>query len=267
MGKDTVITLPVNNKNWYLYSIMKLTITFLLILGCLAGHSQSSINNYKYVLVPEIFPFLKQPDLYRLNSLAKSLLQDMGFTAYYDNNELPSELANNKCNALQAEVTSRNSMFATRLTLLLKDCKGNVVFKSKEGVSREKEFAPSYRMALEDAFSSLKQANYVYQPAPNTNNQPQPITPVVNPAPAQNIPATGASIAAGTLYAQPISNGYQLIDTTPKTILRIFKTSVSNYFIAENESAHGIVFKSDDSWIFEYYKDGKLMAEKLLIKF
>lgn len=247
--------------------MMKLTIILLLAFGCLAGHSQSSINNYKYVLVPETFSFLKQKDLYRLNSLTKTLLQDIGFIAYFDNNELPSELANNKCNALQAEVTSHNSMFATKLTLLLKDCKGNIVFKSKEGISREKEFALAYRMSLEEAFSSLRQANYVYQPAPNTNNQTQSITPAANPAPIQNIPATGASITAGMLYAQPITNGYQLIDTTPKTVLRIFKSSANNYFIAENESTHGIVFKSDDSWIFEYYKDGKLMAEKLLIKF
>lgn len=246
---------------------MKLTIALLLVLGCLAGHSQSSINNYKYVLVPESFSFLKQKDLYLLNSLTKSSLEGVGFTAYFDNNELPSELANNKCNVLQAEVTERNSMFATRLTLLLKDCKGNIVFKSKEGVSREKEWPTAYRMALQDAFSSLTQAKYTYQPAPNTNNQPQPLTPAVNPSSSQNIPATGASIPAGTLYAQPITNGYQLIDMTPKTILRIFKSSVSNYFIAENESVHGIVFKRDDSWIFEYYKDGKLMAETLLIKF
>lgn len=246
---------------------MKPTIALLLILSCLAGHSQSSINSYKYVLVPESFPFLKQKDLYRLNSLTKSLLEEIGFTAYFDNNELLSELANNKCTALQAEVTARNSMFATRLTLLLKDCKGNIVFKGKEGYSREKEWPAAYNEALRDAFSSLRQANYVYQAAPNTNTQPQPVIPAANPAPVQNMPATAESATTGILYAQPVTNGYQLIDTTPKTILRIFKSSVSNYFIAENESAHGVVFKRDDYWVFEYYKDGRLMAEKLLIKF
>jgi len=47
----------------------------------------------------------------------------------------------------------------------------------------------------------------------------------------------------------------------------MFKSSVADYFIADNGSSNGIVFKRDDSWVFEYYKDGKLMAEKLLIKF
>jgi len=245
---------------------MKAHVLVFLILGCFSGYSQTSLNNYKYVLVPETFNFLKQKDQYGLNTQTKSSLQDAGFTAYFDNSQLPTDLANNKCNVLSAEVVEKKSMFTTRLTLFLKDCKGNVLFKSKEGVSREKEFALSYSLALNDAFTSLTQAKYVYQPAPATNDQSAPAT-APNPAPAGKIIVTDAPPAAGTLYAQAIANGYQLIDTTPKTILRMFKTSLPDYFIADNGSSNGIVFKRDDSWVFEYYKDGKLMAEKLLIKF
>src|SRR6202000_464747 len=121
-----------------------------------------------------------------------------------------------------------------------KDCKGNVVFKSKEGTSREKDFGVSYRLALQDAFTSLTAAKYVYQPAPPTNDQtPAPANPVAapatasNPAPAEKTTATLDTPAAGTLYAQPIANGYQLIDTTPKPVLRMFKISVADYFIAD----------------------------------
>jgi hypothetical protein len=248
-------------------AIMKSYVLLFLLLGCFSGHSQTSINNYKYVLVPETFNFLKQKDQYGLNTFTKSSLKETGFTAYFDNAELPTELANNKCNALSVEVVEKNSMFTTKLTLLLKDCKGNVVFKSKEGKSREKEFDLSYTLALKDAFTSLTEAKYVYQPVPATNDQPLASTAASNSVPAGKIIVTEAPPAAGTLYAQPIANGYQLIDTTPKTILRMFKISVADYFIADNGSSNGIVFKRDDSWVFEYYKDGKLMAEKLLIKF
>ena len=261
---------------------MKSYVLLLLLFACFSGHSQTSINNYKYVVVPESYPFLKQKDQYGLNTLTKSFLEQTGFTAYFDNAELPTELANNKCSALNVEVVEKKSMFSTKLTLFLKDCKGSVIFKSKEGVSREKEFGPSYNGALRDAFSSLTDAKYVYQPAPAGNNQPQTPTTASNSAPAAQTavvvasPAaapptvatpTAAPPAAGTLYAQPIANGYQLIDTTPKTVLRIFKCSMADYYIADNGSSNGIVFKKDDSWTFEYYKDGKLMAEKLLIKF
>jgi len=246
---------------------MKLYVLLFLLFGCFSGHSQTSLNNYKYVLVPESFNFLKEKDQYGLNTLTKSFLEQTGFTAYFDNSELPTELANNKCNALSAEVVEKKSMFTTKLTLLLKDCKGNVVFKSKEGKSREKDFALSYTLALRDAFTSLKEAKYVYQPVPATNDQPLAPTTTSNSAPAEKITAAVAPPTAGTLYAQPIANGYQLIDTTPKMILRMFKISVADYFIADNGSSNGLVFKRDDSWVFEYYKDGKLMAEKLLIKF
>jgi hypothetical protein len=244
---------------------MKASVLLLLLFGCLSVYSQISINNYKYVLVPENFRFLKQNDQYGLNTLTKSLLEENGFTAYFENAELPTELANNKCNMLIAEVIEKNSIFTTKLTLLLKDCKGTLIFKSKEGSSREKEFAPAYTLALKDAFTSLKDAKYVYQPAPAA----QPAVPTTASAsvPAENVAATAVPPAAGTLYAQPIANGYQLIDTTPKTILRMFKSSVADFFIADNGSSNGIVFKREESWVFEYYKEGKLMAEKLLIKF
>ncbi len=168
----------------------------LFLLGCLSVYSQTSINNYKYVVVPERFGFFKQNDEYGLNTLAKSLLEETGFKTWFDN-ELPTELANNKCNTLNAEVTERKSMFATRLTLLLKDCKGNIIFKSKEGNSREKEYALAYTQALEDAFTSLKEAKYVYQPATATQDQP-PAT-ASDSATAVKITATVASRAAAHL--------------------------------------------------------------------
>ncbi|HMH20354.1 MAG TPA: hypothetical protein VK563_01190 [Puia sp.] len=246
---------------------MKSYVLLFLLFSCFSGHSQTSLNNFKYVLVPESFSFLKQNDQYGINTRTKSLLEETGFTAYFDNAELPTGLANNKCTALIAEVVEKKSMFTTKLTLLLKDCKGSVVFKSKEGNSREKDFAAAYTDALEDAFKSLKETKYVYQPATAINDQPLASATASDSAPAEKSTVTVTPTSAGTLYAQPIANGYQLIDTTPKTILRMFKSSVADCFIADNGSSNGIVFKRDDSWVFEYYKDGKLMAEKLLIKF
>jgi hypothetical protein len=47
--------------------------------------------------------------------------------------------------------------------------------------------------------------------------------------------------------------------------MTILKTSVPDYFIAEG--ANGLVFKKDGAWYFEYYKDNKLVSQKLEIKF
>ncbi|AMQ01551.1 hypothetical protein AY601_4722 [Pedobacter cryoconitis] len=260
---------------------MKRYILLLLLFISYSGYAQNTINNYKYVLVPEKFSFLKEQDQYRLNTLAKFLLAEKGFDAYFDNFELPTEIANNKCDALHVEVLEKNGMFTTNLTLLLKDCKGNIIFKSKQGKSREKEYKTSYNLALRDAFTSLDEVKYAYNGTVNSQDQQVATTttavtaPVVTAtAPVSAAVATAAkpvqvetNQAAGTLYAQPTASGYQLIDTTPKKVLTLLRTSVQDYFIADNGTANGIVLKKSGEWFFEYYKDSKLMAEKLLIKF
>ena len=237
-------------------------------LFSITAYSQSTLNNYKYVLVPERFDFFKTDDQYGLNSLARMLLEDKGFTALMGNGQLPPQVAANKCNALKAEVVEKKGMFVTNLTLLLKDCQGNIIFKSKEGKSREKEFQSSYTEALQNAFASLKEAPYKYDSTTVAVAQAQQPAVVPVPSPSNQV-ATSPSITetTGTLYAQPTSNGYQLIDTTPKKVLTLFKTSTPDYFIAGDGMVNGLVFKKNGEWFFEYYKGDTLVSQKLQIKF
>lgn len=250
---------------------MKRYTLLLLVLLSISGYAQNTINNYKYVIVPEKFNFLKQNDQYKLNTLTKALLEDKGFSVYFDNADLPKDIANNKCNALTVEVLEKNSMFSTNLTILLKDCYGKTVFETKQGKSREKEYTVSYNLALRDAFTSITETPYAYQPASVPAKASVPVSvPSANVTTAvSNTSAkpTESKLTPGTLYAQPTATGYQLIDTAPKIILTLYKTSVDDYFIADNGSSNGIVFKKNDSWVFEYYHNGQLIAEKLLIKF
>ena len=247
---------------------MKIGALLLFTLFTVAGHSQITINNFKYVLVPQKFEFLKDDDEYGLNSTAKSLLEQKGFVIFWSNENLPQTLAANRCTALIVEVTQRKAMFSTNLTLLLKDCSGNIVFKSKEGKSREKEFNVAYDEALKDAFSSLNNVPYKYDSTlAAQTRQPTP-TSTASPQPPVSPPLATAGIS-GTLYAQVIPNGYQLIDTTPKKVLTLLKTSVQDCFLAETAPgvSIGIVFKKNGEWLCEYYKDGTLVSQKLEIKF
>ncbi|THU38152.1 hypothetical protein FAM09_15830 [Niastella caeni] len=245
---------------------MKALALFITVLLTVATHAQNTINNYKYVLVPERFDFFKTDNQYGLNTTTKLLLEDKGFTVVMGNEQLPPPLAANKCNALKAELTEKKGFFVTSLTLLLKDCQGNVIFKSKEGKSREKEWPAAYNEALRDAFSTLKSTPYNYDST--TVMQPQqatvaPAAPAAAPAPT---PAAVTDIT-GILYAQATTNGYQLIDTTPKKVLTLLKTSMPDYFIAENGGLNGVVFKKNEEWMYEYYKDNNLVSQKLQIKF
>ena len=261
---------------------------YALVIGVLftaAGYSQNTINSYKYVLVPERFSFAKEDNQYGLNTTAKLLLEQKGFAAVMSNKELPPAMAGNKCSALIAEVTERKALFTTNLTLILKDCQGNIIFKGKEGKSREKEFPVAYDGALREAFTSLTATPYKYDstlvaqpqqtaPAPVTASASTTAPPAASTTTTPPVPATASTPATstpadltGTLYAQVIPNGYQLIDTSPKKVLTLLKTSTEDSFIAEGGVSNGIVFKKSGEWFFEYYKDNKLVSQKLGIKF
>nr|WP_067053857.1 hypothetical protein [Mucilaginibacter sp. L294] len=262
---------------------MKRSFLVLFLFVCLSGYAQSTINNYKYVIVPEKFTQFKGTYQDLLKSLTKGLLEDKGFTVYLENADMPSEVANNKCQALNADLLQKSGMLTTEITLLLKDCRGNVVYKSNAGKSREKDYNTAYNMALRDAFTGV---SYTYSgPATEaaqpivTATAPEKPTPVTTAVAVPVKPPVAASVTAaqptetmisrpaGTLYAQAIANGYQLIDTTPKIVLTLLKTSAENYYIASNADANGIVLKKGEEWFFEYYKGGKLVSEKLLVKF
>jgi len=252
---------------------MKICAFFIFTLLAVAGYSQNTINNYKYILVPQRFDFSKSDDQYGLNSTTKSQFEQKGFIVFWSNGNLPPALAANKCTALIAEVTQKNTFFATNLTVLLKDCSGNIIFKSKEGKSREKEFFIAYDHALRDALASLNDLPYKYdstlaaQPQQPAQQSQQPVVAPANSSPAPASAKSAVTGVTGTLYAQVIPNGYQLIDTTPKKVLTLLKTSMQDYFLAVAESSNGVVFKKNGEWFFEYYKDDKLVSQKLEIKF
>lgn len=246
---------------------MKRNVLLLFLLVSWSAYAQTTINNYKYVLVPEKFEFSREANQYGLNFLAKSLLEDKGFSVYFDNTEIPKELAGDRCNALKVEVVQRKAIFATNLTLFLKDCRGNIIFKSKEGKSREKEYATAYEEALKDAFKSLNDVPYAYSAPTNTPLQTVDTATASSPMPATTTVPAEQRESAGTLYAQATANGFQLIDTTPKIVLTLLKTSAPDYFIASKGTTNGIVFKKTGEWFFEYYHEGKLISEKLAIKF
>ena len=72
---------------------------------------------------------------------------------------------------------------------------------------------------------------------------------------------------ATILYAQPIANGYQLVDGTPKVVMKIYKTSNSSTFSAVKETTQGVLLMKNNQWFFEYYENEKLVSEKINVKF
>ena len=76
---------------------------------------------------------------------------------------------------------------------------------------------------------------------------------------------TPDAVKSNILFAQPITNGYQLVDGTPKVIYKIKKTGMFNVFLVEGKQA--IIYQLDANWIIEYYEQEQLKTQLLNIKF
>ncbi len=253
----------------------KLAVSILLLFVSISFGQ--SVNNYKAVIVPLKFEWLKDENQYRVNTLTKYNLEKAGFTAFYNKEILPSEYTN-RCDLLYVNVEKENGFLITKLFVTLKDCNEKLVFKSEVGKSREKDFNAAYAEAINEAFLSVNSLKYKYSGVAVQQNNIQ-ANPVIAPQSEQKIVSSPASSAlvtsappatvdtADLLYAQPTATGYQLIDKTPKVVMKLLKTSQQNSFIAVKDDLQGSLILKDNQWFFEYYKNDQLISEKVAVKF
>lgn len=282
-----------------------LIIVFVLSSGIIIG--QRSLNEYKYVTVPNKFDFLKYDDQYQLNSLTKFLFTKEGFQTLYGGDVRPEELIKNSCLGLTTKVNNTSGLLNTKLVIELVNCRNETVFTSAEGRSKEKDYKKGYHEALRKAFESITDLNYSYEPVKELvvqetqvekeketipeevkeevalkesnevakiieikqddkvidNIEKQQVEDVKNEVEAKELPELEAS--TNLLYAQANPYGFQLVDSTPKVVYILLKTSRADVYILKNKN--GILFKKDNEWIVEYYELNELVKQVLEIKF
>jgi hypothetical protein len=135
----------------------------MLFIGLLSFNVASqSVNDYKYVFVPNHYEWAKEVDKYQINSLTTFLFKKYGFEAFQGLGNLPKNIDINSCDLLTADVEEKASLFRTELKVVLKDCNDKIVFTSQKGSSKLKEFKPAYHEALRRAFKSVKELQYTY---------------------------------------------------------------------------------------------------------
>lgn len=131
---------------------MRFLATFILFFCLISeGISQKTLSDYSFVIVPEKFDFVNEKDKYQLNSLTKFLFNKHGFNAYFD-----SDRPNMKrCDGLYAEVIGKPAIIRTKVTVVLRDCYGDEVYRSEVGKSKLKAYNKTYTAALRQAFLSI----------------------------------------------------------------------------------------------------------------
>jgi hypothetical protein len=275
---------------------MKTRIFFLMLFVASYSFSQS-VNDYKGVIIPMKYDFLKTENQYRLQTITKINLQKAGFQAFYATEAIPAEITD-RCSLLYVDVKKESGFLISKLYVVFKDCYGALVFQSEVGKSREKEYETAYSDALNNAFISVYALKYKYNG--NTNFSPKtgvtaqtmsvaavpasatptvvvPEVAVVPAAAAVAVPVvaptsknetkTSENKSTGLLYAQPTSYGYQLIDSEPKVVMKVYKTSNPASYMAKKGDVQGALVSKDNQWFFEYYQNDQLISEKIDVKF
>ena len=265
--------------------INKYFLLFLSLFLITGLYSQKNINNYKYVIVPKRFDFLKRVDQYQFNSLTKFLLEKENFVTYFDDESLPGDLAMDKCLALYTDVIDDSGLFTTKLSVILKNCTNDMIFSSRVGDSKEKEYKKAYYEAIREAFESFKGINYNYEPNEMENkkvaNIPEKV--VVAEIPQPNKPKTPVldevdesellerevenidTSKNNLLYAQAIDNGFQLVNNTPKVVLTIYYSGKKDVFIVKGKDA--VIYKLNDLWVISEQIGSNLETKNINIKF
>ena len=245
--------------------------SYLLLLMLVVSYSYGqSINDYSAVIIPLKYDFLKEENQYRLNTLTKFNFSKAGFVAFYTKETIPAEY-NDRCSLLRADVEKESGFLVTKLYVVLKDCNDKIVFKSAVGKSKEKDFKLAYIEALNEAFESVYELQYKYSGVAKVQSSTMPMT-ALTPAVSNTVSAVPIQSSvtindANLLYAQATPTGYQLIDSTPKVVMKLMKTSQPNSFIAIKDGIQGSLILKENQWYFEYYQNDKLISEKIAVKF
>lgn len=243
---------------------MKKVLLTLILMLSLASFSQN-INDYQYVIVPKKFDSFKEEDKHGLNTSVKLLLQKYGFKAYFSDDSFFDANVGNRCDFLTAGLVDDSGLMVTKVRVVLKDCKGNIVYQTELGRSREKLYSIAYSQALREAAKSFETLNYKYNGTVSVEPAAeQKLVVKVVDSKMETVPTTTNEVF---FFAQPTANGYQVIDNEPKVIMRLYKTSQTNVFMADKNGVNGTVLIKDGKWVFERYENGQLVSEPINLKF
>lgn len=148
----------------------KIFLIGLLVLVSSIAFAQKSLNSYKYIIIPNQFEFQKSKDSYQINSLIKFLFEREGFSAFFENDQFPKDLALDRCLGLIVDLENISGLLTTKIQMKLRDCNNSIVFLSKEVKSKSKDYKKAYQEVIREAFKEVEDLNYNFNQTENLNN-------------------------------------------------------------------------------------------------
>ena len=205
----------------------KLVAVIFLFMSIISkSFSQKSLNDYSYVIVSEQFEFQQEKDKYQLNSLTKFLFNKYGFHAYFDR-EVPLNVF--RCDGLWAEAEGTPGFIITKVQLVLRDCTGEVIYRTNYGKSKVKDYKKAYYESVRNAFNDIINLNITQKEIEDVD-----IVSISNPQIlSENIkilPVIETSIVAtNSIKKKPLKKDESTIEKTIKLNLPLNKYTNYNY--------------------------------------
>lgn len=269
----------------------------LVLLFCAVNSINGQLNDYKYIVVPVKFKAFKNPNQFQTSTLIKHFMTVEGFNVIYDN-ALPFELQENRCLALFTDLLDESGLFKTKVALVLKDCKGEVIYRTLDAQTKIKELDKAYKTVITETCASFQGLNHNYEPNSadseketiavsfkndvksieekdaineEKRSSAQPIKEEIVEKVMQKTDVVKDSNDDTTekiyLYAEALGSGYKLSDKDGAIKYILGETSIENVFLVNQEGVNGVVVKKDEKWYLEYKGATGKIVEELDIKF
>lgn len=212
-----------------------------------------TIHDYKFVIVPEIYDFQNSKNEYRLNEMTKFYLEQQGFYVYYQE-DFPKD---SNCEGLYADVIKKNTLFGTRLQLVLNDCKKNTVFSSREGSSKFKELHKAHQDALRSAMQTLPKVNMKGVELATKKGISKKTT--LSKSEKQNA-ETNHYIREGRVYVlQELDSGFSLYLKSDSEDLmltgKIIRFGDTYTFLDETGKTGSVIFDTEETFVVEFAEE------------
>lgn len=232
-------------------------ILFILVVLCTTF---SFAQNKPNIIISKRYDFQKSENSYNINNMFKGILMS-NFNVYFDDEVLPVEIAQNRCETLSGVLIDNSNMFSTKLKFVIKDCRNTVLFESIEVKSKEKDIQKGYSETLKLLSPEVKRCAATM---PIINKEEEVV--VVETKPIENktieMKADTNTNLIGKHKLVEMTNGFAIMDSTQNIVLQIYKTSNPSVFIADKFGVKGVFTKVEHKGFFEYYLNDKLMIEE-----
>jgi hypothetical protein len=182
-----------------------------------------------------------------------------------------------------ATVKEESSMFTIKNSIEIKDCFGKVLYTSQVGKSKEKGYKVGYQEAIRNAYESMTDFKYSYNPdlvnvkkeASSGNvisekgSVPVKTNPIVvlnsDDKTALNKDKKVVYKSIDFLYSKSKRDGFDLVNTKSEVVFFILKTNVKDVFIIKDKN--GIMYKVGGNYVAEFYENNQLIVKEYQIKF